>query len=303
MRKILMQLLFVLLAIVAVEAKEGVLDDIAAGDDIYVIKLENGDVITGKVVEFIDSPEYGPSIRVDTEIGVARVYEYQIEKISKVEDVYRHAHRHYLLPSAVAIGSDHYAGMFEVAFMYAGFGIGDMVSVNVGRSILPGVDSRDQISVMNAKVTLVDMPYPGVAKRVCIAVGGNLGFVNHNNRIINLFANGTIRFDRTAFTAALIYKQGSGNSYRVRFNRNVEDFIYEDGNFGVGLGLDTKFSTRYDLHFIGEIWTPNIRKPLESAVLVGLRLCNDKVSSDFGLAVTSDPFAIPFVSFVWTPFN
>ena len=88
----------------------------------------------------------------------------------------------------------------------------------------------------------------------------------------------------------------------VKFDDNTINMKYENGNVGIALGLDTRIGSSRTLHFIGELWNSNITKPTNTAVLLGLRLAGQSVSADFGLAFFTQPFAAPFMSFVFTPF-
>jgi hypothetical protein len=112
----------------------------------------------------------------------------------------------------------------------------------------------------------------------------------------------TAALSRTSLTAAIFYKGGSKDIYRIRMANNALDLTYGDGAFGLGLGLDTKLSRMHDLHFIGELWNSDATKPTNTGVLLGLRLCNSSFSADFGLSFFTQPFIAPFCSFVWTPF-
>jgi hypothetical protein len=50
------------------------------------------------------------------------------------------------------------------------------------------------------------------------------------------------------------------------------------------------------------LWNSDITKPSNSGILLGFRIGNSNVSADFGLAIFTTPYFIPFTSFVWTPF-
>jgi len=259
-------------------------DVIADRTTVYSIRLNNGDIITGYCVEMLSDPEEGEGAKFATELGNATIFENQIVEIVKIEDLYRHNHRIYLLPTAEPIGRNHFIGNFELLIFYAGFGISDFMSVTAGRSVIPDVPSKEQVTLFNVKVTPLSFPIEDVAELFTVALGANLGFINHNNRFLHYYGNATMRLKRTTFTAALFYKAGGNDINILNFRENVWDMTYENGSFGIGLGLDTKFTKRSDLHFIGEIWNSNVAHPTHSAVMLGLRLANSSFSSDFGLA-------------------
>ncbi|MFC2130355.1 hypothetical protein ACFLSQ_02860 [Bacteroidota bacterium] len=302
MKKIILIVITMLWSLMLL-AEEGILGDILPNkNQKFIIELVNGDILSGYVVEMVSHPEDGDGIKFSTELGTATIYEDQIKKIKMEKEHYRHNHRIFLLPTAEPIDNNHFIGNFELMLFYAGAGISDWVSITAGRSFIPGIRSDQQISLINTKVTVMEMPLNST-KKLSLALGANLGFVNHDNRLIHYYGVSTLTLNRSAVTAALFYKAGSEDYYRVNVWNNSIDLNYTDGSFGIALGLDTKFSDIHDLHFIGELWNSDVTKPTNTAVMLGLRLCNSKFSADFGLSFFTVPFVAPFCSFVWTPFN
>ncbi|TAL70442.1 MAG: hypothetical protein EPN82_02190 [Bacteroidetes bacterium] len=271
-------------------------------DQEYILRLNNGDIISGFVIEMVNDPEDGEGIKLKTVVGNAIIFANQIVEITAKEEHYRHGHSVYLLPSAEPISNNHFIGMYELMFLYAGVGIGDIVSITAGHSFLPGISSNQQISVMNVKLSLLSLEFEDVARKMTLAIGGNLAFVNSYNRFIHLYGVGTVELSRTKLTASVFAKTGSKDVYDLYFGSNRINLIYEDGSFGIALGLDTKLTKRHDFHLIGELWNSNVAKPINTAVLLGFRLCNSSFSSDFGITFVTVPYMIPFVSFKWTPF-
>ncbi len=268
----------------------------------YILRLSNGDILSGYVIEMVNDPEEGEGIKLKTEIGNAIIFTNQIIEITAKEEQYRHSHSIYLLPTAEPIGNNHFIGLYELMFFYAGAGVGDILSVTAGHSFLPGISSSQQISALNVKLSLLSMEFEDVARKMTLGIGGNLAFVNSPNRFIHLYGAGTVELSRSKLTAMVFAKIGSKDFYDIYFGNNRIDLIYEDGSFGIGLGLDTKITKRHDLHLIGEIWNSNVAKPTNSGVLLGFRLCNSSLSSDFGITFFTVPYVVPFVSFKWTPF-
>lgn len=269
----------------------------------YIVRLQNGDIISGVFDSYVSDPEDGDGIQLRTEVGTAVIYNYQIVEIGEKNNYYRHNHRIYILPTAEPIKNNHYIGNFELMMLYFGAGFGDIVSISGGRSIIPGVPGRHQISTLNLKATLYSSYFGSVNRTLGFALGGNMAFINDRNRFLHLYGVGTLKLSRTSITASMFGKVGGGEFYDVRFGyENLYSMYYEDGAIGIGLGLDTKFSKTHNIHFIGEVWNSNIAKPQNSGFLLGFRLCNSTVAADFGLAVFTAPFIVPFTSFVWTPF-
>jgi hypothetical protein len=269
---------------------------------VYVVRLNNGDIITGSYIEFVNDPDEGEGVKLRTELGNAIIFANQIIEIRASENLYRHSHRAYILPTAEPIGSNHFIGVWEMLFLYAGAGIGDIVSITAGRSVVPGISSSQQATDINIKATLASMEFESTGRLLTLALGVNYSLVNDANKMIHLYGVGTFSFSRTSLTIATFYKLGSQDFFTAYFGNNAIDVVYPDGAFGIGLGLDSKWSTRHDLHIIGELWNSDVAHPSHTGVLLGLRLANSNFSSDFGLAFFTLPLVAPFVSFTWTPF-
>lgn len=271
-------------------------------DTDYIIRLVNGDIITGKIVEISSEGDEEHYIKVKTEIGTATIYFSQIYDISLKSEQYKHNHRLFLMPTAEAIGTNHFIGDFELLFIYAGIGISDFLSITAGRSVVPAVPASQQISTVGAKFTLLTTQFDSIARSVSVAVGGNIGFANNFNRLVHLYGTGTVNFGRTSLTANIIYKIGSLDYYEMHFQNTAIPFVYTNGSFGIGIGLDSKLPKRNDIHLIGELWNIDVTRPTNTAILLGFRIVNSSFSADFGFSFFTQPYLAPFASFVWTPF-
>jgi len=302
--KILLNIL-ILTFFLSPSAYSTILDGVKASNEIeYTIRLKNGDILTGYITEFVSSSnlDEGDGIKLRTSIGKATIYESQIAEICINGEDSRSQHRIYMLPTAEGIGNNHYIGLFEMLFLYTGVGITDWVSITAGTTLLPGTRWDEQIKICNLKLTVYNQkPYP-LGDGFSFAVGGNLAFVNNNNRIVNIYGAGTYQGEKTTLTASVFYKTGGESFYVLNFGENSINMVYEEGAIGIGIGIETKFSTWKNFHFIGELWNNNVAKPTRSGVLLGFRLGNTLVSADFGLAFFTQPLIVPFTSFVFTPF-
>jgi len=284
-------------------SENSVFDDVYIGSDIeYVLRLKNGDLLTGYIVEIINHPEEGEGIKFDTQIGIATVYANQIVEIFEKKEYYRHSHRIFLLPTADPIGNDHFIGAFELMFFYAGIGIGDWLSMTGGRSVIPFLPSEQQITVGNIKFSAPEFAIDTTGLSFGLAGGINMAFLNHDNRFVHYYGSATINFETTSITGSVFYKAGSADYYLLDIDNSIYDVIYPDGSFGIGMGIDTEISSRHGLHFIGELWNSDVNKPTNSGVLLGLRIFNSNFSADFGVSFFMQPFVAPFASFVVTPF-
>jgi hypothetical protein len=308
MRKCILLLLFVLIGLVSglsVYADEPITtfkDTKIIENKKYYLRLVNGDILTGEIVEiFIDEKE-GEAIKIRTAIGTATIYGKQIAAFRVLDDSYRQSHRVFLMPTAEPIGNNHFIGAFEGVFLYAGGGW-EWLSVTAGRTFVPTVSASEQFSLLTTKATVYHADNEGMPGGVSIAVGGSLAFLNASNQIQNIFANATFTMTRTRLTGLLFYKAGNESFFTASAGTigsvNVK---YPNGAFGIGIGLDTKLTEWNDLHFIAEGWNNDIQVPFNSAALLGIRIGNTAISADFGIIAFTAPAFVPFISFSWTPF-
>jgi hypothetical protein len=297
-------LLVFLLALLNLPLQAGILHNISPSrDKEYTVRLTNGDVISGFITQMITDRNEGDGIEMQTPLGTAVIYESQISNIRLKESAYRHSHRVFLLPTAEGIKDNYFIGNFELLFLYAGAGIGDWFSITAGRSIIPGIASYQQISVVNAKFTVFNQDFDTLGRKLLIAVGGNYGWANDANKLYHLYGVGTFKLSRTSLTANVFYKLGSVDYYNLSFgNSGLIPMRYNNYAWGIGLGMDTQLPTWESVHVIGELWNNDITSPSKTGILLGLRICNTAFSADFGLTVFTQPFLAPFVSFTWTPF-
>lgn len=173
----------------------------------YVFKLKNGDLVTGLVNNEVEVKNFGKGISVETQLGEAVIFYDQIEEYRLEEEHYRHAHRVYFMPTAVPIGDNHFIGDFELLFLYGGFGIMDKISVTAGRSIIPTIPSEEQITSMSMKFTIIEEEYQDFEGKLHVALGGNLAFINNDNRFIHAYGVATFR--------------KNAQDYRLHYFRNL----------------------------------------------------------------------------------
>lgn len=267
----------------------------------YILRLTNGDILTGKIVEITDD-EGEPFLKLKSSIGTATIYQNQIVEIRLKEEYYRHNHRVFLMPTAEPIGDNHFVGLFELFFGYAGVGIADVGSITVGRTLIPGIPASDQLTLYNAKATVYTLPNEDKKGALHFAIGGNLATIG-KEAISNIYGVATLVGERSRLTGMMFFKSSGSDVFDINLgNYGVATARYATGSVGIGLGVDAKFSTRYDTHVIAELWNNDVTRPTNTAVLLGLRQSNSDISMDFGLAFFTQPAVAPFVSFTWTPF-
>lgn len=305
MKKLLLYiLLFISTEIFAIEKLP---ENIVFNTQEYVLRLSNGDLITGKFVEEIESAEYGKGVKFKTNFGIAPIYFFEIEEIRQSEKYNRHNHRHFIMPTAEPIGDDYFVGIVELAFLYGGFGITDYLSVTAGHSFVPYIGSDNQISVLNLKSTFLNKRFEndeGEYKgSLFLAGGANLSWINDANNLQHYFVNATFKGKTSKLTANLFYKYSGEDLYTFHFGQAGSfDATYNDGTFGIGLGVEDQFWNWRGVNIMLELWNSDFSRPSNTGVLLGFRLFNSKYSADVGLMFFTAPFAAPFVNFVFTPF-
>lgn len=267
-----------------------------------VVRLNNGDVFSCEILNYELEDGKVNKVEVATAIGKTKIFADEIAEIVHYQDYNRHSHRIYILPTAEPISGNHFVGNFEILFFYVGFGISDYFSITAGRSVIPTIRSQEQFSVVNAKATLYQQYWDSMEGNMSIALGYNHALVNSDNTVSHLYSAISFRGAKSILTASVFAKIGSKDFYEARFGENFLPFSFENGSIGFAIGLDTRFSSTRDIHFIGELWNSNITKPGSSGLLLGFRIGNTKIAADFGLAVFGSPYFVPFTGFVWTPF-
>jgi hypothetical protein len=271
----------------------------------YLVRLTNGDLLTGKIVEILPkvAGTQDESIVLETSLGKLTIFASEISDIHPKRSAYRHTHRAYIMPTAEPIGTNHFVGLWELLFLYGGVGITEYVSITGGRTIVPLISPDEQFTLVNVKITPYQVELDDSGNRLFTCVGGNLALANAANQFWHVYAGATFKSSRTSITGQVFYKVNEPSLYRIRAG-NFLDFSarYPSSTIGIGAALDTRISDHNDMHFIGELWNANVLQPSATAILCGLRLNNTSVSMDFGLAIFTQPFVFPFVSFAWTPF-
>lgn len=270
-------------------------------DEVYYIRLITGEEYSGIIRDVIDDDKLGTVLKVKLIIGTAEIPCKQIAELRTLEKLYRHNHRIFLLPTADPIGDNYFIGNFELLMLYAGVGY-DRFSLTAGRTVIPGIAASEQGTLINFKTTVYSEENISMPGGFTLGLGMNLAWLNNANRLLHFYGNGTFTLTRTRLTMAMYYKQGAEDFFTISGGRfGSFNVAYPNGAVGLALGLDTKFTSMNDVHFICELWNSDLAKPMNAGALLGLRIANTHVSADFGLSVWTAPAIAPFVSFVWTP--
>jgi hypothetical protein len=215
-------------------------------------------------------------------------------------DSVRDGYRHFIMPTGKPIEGG-YLGFWELAFMQAGVGFGDFLSLSGGFTIMPTVAFRSQIGFVQSKLTFFD------DQGLSLSAGLNFLRLTSDNTFLHGF--GVLTYEtptKTRVTGMLFYKLttstpiGPDNPLIVV---NVVpygqfSFIYNSG-LGGGLGLDTPLPDNPNVRFVGEIWNHDLSSPNKLGVIAAMRVESDRFSSDFGFMYFTLPLVAPVANFVW----
>ncbi len=270
----------------------------------YYVRLVNGDVVTGQILE-ISSDSTGTFLRLAASFGRARLYAREISWIGLREASYRARSRGILLPTAQPIGNDHYLALVEGVMPTIGVGIGSILSITAGRTVVPGIGWSNQFSTVNIKGTLYEGPNGLVEQgKQVYALGVNGAWINDVNFIGHVYGVATYTGKRTSVSTLVHAKVSGKDDYTVSGGSLFSPFRfpYANGTIGLAFMMDVRFPEFHDLHFIGELWNADILRPSNSALFVGVRQGNTALTFDFGVAVLPGPNVAPALVMQWTPF-
>ena len=217
----------------------------------------------------------------------------QLEYFAPTIDTVRDPGRHFLLPTAKAnVGS--YIGAWELAFLQAGIGFDNVISVNAGITAMPTVAFRSQFAFANTKITVMDEPW------FSFALGGNYLRLTSKHNYVHIFGVGTYEHeDKTRISGMLFYKL-AGEDYPTVdvFPYGSFSFTY-GGAMGAAAGFDTPFLDISNMRLVGEIWNHDLQTPSKLMALLALRVESSRFSSDFGFSFFTLPLLAPVANFVW----
>ena len=288
----------------------------------YVFRLVNGDIVSGPIIDIeawdpfprpgTDSmylkkrskQSFGFDVTVDALTGKLKLDSRNIAYFERRYEAYRHRHRGYIIPTAQPIGDDAFIGLWEIGFLYAGGGVGPL-SITAGRSFVPGIPARDQLSLVNVKATVAEADNGLVESgKQYYALGFNGAWLNDKNFIGHAYVNATFTGARAAATTTFFTKVAGPELMQVNLGTLVNAFNLPlaNGAFGVAISIDTRFPDFHDLHAVMELANADITRPGNTLLYLGVRTALSSVGMDFGITLAPGPTVIPAVAFAWTPF-
>lgn len=204
-------------------------------------------------------------------------------------------YRHFIMPTGKPITGG-YVGFWELAFIQAGVGVGNIFSFSGGITVLPTVALRSQFAFLQAKATLAD------EGGISFAVGANLLRLTSDYLYVHAFAAATMEMQNETRYTGLIFLKAYGEPYPIiyvyPFSPPPFSFSY-GGILGAGIGFDTPIRGVPNTRIIAEIWNHDLSTPSKIALLFAVRVENERFSSDFGFMYFSLPLLAPVANFVW----
>lgn len=217
----------------------------------------------------------------------------ELEHFAPAIDTVRDPGRHFIMPTAQAIEGG-FIGAWELAFLQAGIGFDNVVSITAGITAMPTVAFRSQFAFVNTKLTIADEPM------FAFAIGGNFLRLTSALPYVHLFAVGTYEHeDKTRISGSVFYK-ASGEDFPVVDVVPYGSFAFTYGGaLGAGVGFDTPFLDISNMRLVGELWNHDMQSPTKLMALLALRVESSRFSSDFGFAYFTMPLLAPVANFVW----
>lgn len=215
-------------------------------------------------------------------------------------DSVRDGYRHFIMPTGKPIEGG-YVGFWELAFMQAGVGFEDFLSITGGFTIMPTVAFRSQIGFTQAKLTFFD------DQGLSLSAGLNFLRLTSENTFLHGF--GVLTYEtpsQTRISGLLFYKLSTStpdgpDNPLIMVNvvpYGSFSFIYNSG-LGGGVGFDTPLPGNPNVRFVGEIWNHDLSTPNKLGVIGAIRIESDRFSSDFGFMYFTLPLVAPIANFVW----
>lgn len=285
-RSKILLLAFFFLGLVAVSAHAQSKDTLQ-----YVVLMKNGDAFRGNLIGYTDS-----TMIVQTDFGRVTIPKDQISSFVAREGPYTRRPQHFLMPTASPNGPGGFLSDYELGFLYGGFGLGYGATITAGITLIPGIPLRSQLYHVGAKFTIER------SKEMELAVGATYTWFTSEFPYSHIYAVGTFPLGSARYSAMIMYRVTGqdiapiaitpfGSQDTTRFN------LFYAASIGAAFGFDGPAFGRDDIRWLGEIWNNDITKPQNTVSMLGVRVTNESLSADFGVAIFTAPAIFPVTSF------
>jgi hypothetical protein len=261
----------------------------------YIVQMKSGDSFRGNLVAHTDT-----TVTIVTEFGRVSIDKRLVASFIPLDGPYRRRAHHFLMPSASPNGPGGFISNYELGFYYAGFGLGNGATITAGATIVPGIPLKHQLYHAGAKFTIER------SEEYELALGAAYTFLTTDHPYGHVYAVGTFPAGTARYSAMIMYRATGDDVARLRIapfgSTDTTDItVFYDGAVGAAFGFDGPAFGRDDMMWVGEIWNNDITKPQNTVSMVGIRLMNETLSADFGIALFTAPFVAPVFSFTWRP--
>jgi len=254
------------------------------------LELKDGSDVVGKIVSITDTTLFFRSLSgIEMTVPIFAITDYEELNGEVVGDVYYrkdpNQSRLFIAPTAQPIGSGKvYFSDYMVFFPSFAVGLGNVVSVGAGMTLIPGVE--DELFYLNLKVTVANASFN--KNNLCFAVGG-------------MYANST---QNNSDGQSVIYGLGTYSRGVLSFTLGIIDLPSNNGKslqlflFGGELRLSQSVKLISENYYSSNDNT--------GVYSMGFRFFGEKVAADFGLFTTADAFngnGFPFLPWVGFAYN
>ena len=237
------------------------------------------------------------TLTIKTEFGNVTVPKRLIKEFIAVEGQYKHRPFHFLMPTASPNGPGFFVSNYELGFLYAGFGLGNGATISGGATLVPTVSLKSQLYHVNAKITIER------SKEMELALGGTYSWFTTDFAYSHVYGVGTFPLGTGRYSAMVFYKVAGEDQAPLQIlgpgNDTTRFTLYYQGALGAGFGFDTPAFGRDDMFWVGEIVNNDLTRPQNTVSMIAMRLTNEHLSADFGLALFTQPTIVPVVNFTY----
>lgn len=258
----------------------------------YVVQMRSGDSFRGKLTGYTDS-----TVTVLTEFGPVTLRKSLVDRFIPVDGPYLNRPHHFLMPTASPNGPGGFISNYELGFFYAGFGLGYGATITAGMTTIPGIEISKQFFHAGAKFTLERNT------EFELAVGASYSFFTLDYPYAHIYGVGTFPLGTGRYSAMVFYRASGRTEAPIAlqaFSLDTTRFtVYYTGSIGAAIGFDAPAFGRDDMRWVGELWNNDLTRPQNTVSMIGVRVGNEYLSADFGVALFTAPFIVPVTSFSW----
>ncbi|MBC8144894.1 MAG: hypothetical protein H7X80_04855 [bacterium] len=258
----------------------------------YIVLMKSGDSFRGNLVSHTDS-----TVTIRTEFGRVVIAKNLVDEFIAVDGPYLKRPNHFLMPTGSPNGPGGFISNYELGFYYGGFGLGNGATITAGATLIPGIALKHQLYHAGAKITVERN------EDFDLALGASYTFITTDHPYGHAYVVGTFPAGTARYSVMILYRVSGEDFAQIALAPFGGDSLKFSVNYGpsvgAAFGFDGPAFGRDDMLWFGEIWNNDMSKPQNTVSLVGIRLMNENLSADFGIALFTAPFVAPVFSFTW----